>query len=201
MMRTTVSRALLAGAAVTAALMLSACGGDSSGSGTHHGGGAATSNASAAAAGFNDADVAFAQHMIEHHRQAVEMAALAGDRAGDPQVKELARTIAAAQQPEIDTMSGWLGSWGVPASAPAVDHGSMPGMMSEADLKSLAAAEGAAFDKQFLSMMIKHHEGAIVMAGQEAAEGSAAPAKALAGRIVADQRAEIRTMRGLLDKL
>ena len=201
MMRTSVLRALLAATAATASLALSGCGGDSAGSGTHHGGGSATANASAAAAGFNDADIAFAQHMIEHHRQAVEMADLAGGRAADARVKELAGKIKAAQQPEIDTMSGWLTAWGMPASAPAMDHGSMPGMMSDADMTTLAGAKGAAFDKQFLTMMISHHEGAIEMAGQEAAQGSSAEAKALAARIVTDQRAEIATMRSLLGGL
>ena len=199
MMRTSVLRGFVAAAA---SLVLSGCGGDSSGSdgGTHHGGGAATASAPAGAAGFNDADVAFAHHMIEHHRQAVAMARLAATRASDAGVKELAGSIEAAQQPEIDTMSGWLTAWGVPASAPAVDHGSMPGMMSDADMTTLAAARGAAFDEQFLAMMIKHHEGAIAMAGEEAAQGSSAEAKALAARIVTGQRAEIATMRGLLGK-
>ena len=73
-------------------------------------------------------------------------------------------------------------------------------MMSDADMTTLAAARGAAFDEQFLAMMIKHHEGAIAMAGEEAAQGSSAEAKALAARIVTDQRAEIATMRGLLAK-
>ncbi|MEV6598624.1 DUF305 domain-containing protein [Actinoplanes sp. NPDC051346] len=205
-------RGLLAGAAVTATLVLSGCGGDgkSSGSGMNHGGMSATSNApasaSAGAAVSNDADVTFAQAMIEHHRQAIEMAAMADGRAADAEVKDLATKIRAAQQPEIDTMTQWLTAWGKPAAMPSMgghgtDHSSMPGMMSEKDMAKLMDAKGAAFDKQFLTMMIAHHEGAIEMGQQQAAQGSNADAKALAQKIVTDQQAEIATMKKVLERL
>nr|WP_231956835.1 MULTISPECIES: DUF305 domain-containing protein [unclassified Actinoplanes] len=218
-------RSLLAGAAVTASLMLSACGGDdtSSDSGMNHGGMTPTATASAqAAATFNDADVMFASMMIPHHQQAVEMAALADGRAASAEVKNLAAKIKSAQQPEIDTMNQWLTAWGHPMPAmaasgmpgmdasampgmsasamPGMDHGAMPGAMSQADMDKLAKAKGAAFDKQFLAMMISHHEGAITMAQQEVAQGSSPDAKALAQKIVTDQQAEIVTMKGLLSK-
>ncbi|AEV84330.1 copper resistance protein [Actinoplanes sp. SE50] len=209
-------RGLLAGAAVTATLVLSACGGNdtSSDSGMNHGGMPTTTTASAAAtATFNDADVMFASMMIPHHQQAVEMAALADGRAASSEVKDLAAKIKAAQQPEIDTMTQWLSAWGHPmpmsssgmpgmdASAmPGMDHGAMPGAMSPADMGALGKAKGAAFDKQFLTMMISHHEGAVSMAEQEVAQGSNAGAKALAEKIIAAQQAEITTMKGLLSK-
>lgn len=100
-------RVLLGGATATALLALSACGGDdmSSGSGMDHGS-ATTPSASAGAAAFNDADVMFAQMMIPHHREAVEMAEMAETRAADAEVKSLAGKIEQAQQPEIDTMTG-----------------------------------------------------------------------------------------------
>jgi uncharacterized protein (DUF305 family) len=194
-------RGLLAGAAVTATLVLAGCGGDdSSGSGMDHGGMGKPTAAAASAAAFNDADVAFAQGMIPHHKQAVEMAQLADGRAADPAVGELAAKIEAAQQPEIDKLNGWLAAWGSPSAMPGMgmDHGAMPGMMSGADLGKLKAAKGAAFDKQFLTMMISHHEGAITMAQQETAQGSDAEAKALAAKIITDQQAEIVTMKQLL---
>ncbi|MEV4705432.1 DUF305 domain-containing protein [Actinoplanes sp. NPDC049316] len=201
-------RGLLAGAAVTATLVLSACGGDnsSSGSGMNHGGMTATSGAPASAATFNDADVTFAQSMIEHHKQAIEMAAMADGRAADAEVKELATKVQAAQQPEIDTMNQWLTAWGKPAVMPSMsghgtDHASMPGMMSEQDMAKLMDAKGASFDKQFLTMMIAHHEGAIEMAQQEVAQGSNPDAKTLAQKIVADQQAEIATMKKILERL
>jgi uncharacterized protein (DUF305 family) len=80
-----------------------------------------------------------------------------------------------------------------------MDHTGMgSGMMSEADMDSLKKASGAGFDAMFLTMMIKHHEGAITMAKDEQAKGAYAPAKTLAGSIITGQTAEITTMRGLL---
>ena len=206
---TVLRRGLLAGAAVAAAVLLSACGGDdsSAGSGMDHGGMTPSAAASASAGTFNDADVMFAQSMIEHHKQAIEMASMAAGRAADAQVKELAGKIKAAQQPEIDTMNEWLTAWGKPMAMPSMsmgtgmEHGSMPGMMSDADMTKLMGATGTAFDKQFLTMMIKHHEGAIEMAKQETAQGSNPDAKALAQKIVTDQQAEITTMNGILARL
>ncbi|MEU4621985.1 DUF305 domain-containing protein [Actinoplanes sp. NPDC023801] len=200
---------LLAGAAVTATLVLSACGGHSSpGTGMNHGTSTASASVAAPVAGtFNDADVTFAESMIPHHQQAVQMAAMAAGRAGDAGVTELASKIRAAQQPEIDTMTGWLTAWGRPVPEPhmsmgsGMDHGSMPGMMTDADMAELMDAKGAAFDKQFLTMMISHHEGAIEMAQREVAQGSNAEAKALAQKIITDQQAEIATMRTILGRL
>ena len=68
-------------------------------------------SASSSTKDFNKTDVGFAQDMIPHHRQAVAMADLAETRASDPKVKKLAAQIAGAQDPEIDTMTGWLKDW------------------------------------------------------------------------------------------
>ncbi|NES14794.1 MULTISPECIES: DUF305 domain-containing protein [Micromonospora] len=208
--RTLARRAALAGATVTAALVLAACGGDHSTSGSGRdvpGMGGTGTPAPGASASFGDADVMFAQMMIPHHQQAVQMAELAESRAADPELKRLAAQIKGAQAPEITTMSGWLTAWGRPvpsASAghgmPEMDHG-MPGMMSDADMTKLAAASGTDFDRQFLTMMIAHHEGAITMAKDELAQGANPDAKALAQRIVAAQQGEIDTMRKMLDRL
>jgi uncharacterized protein (DUF305 family) len=206
MSRTLLRRALLAGAATVTLFAMSACGGGDHAATGLPGHGSTTGPAGSAApgAGFNDADVAFAQHMIAHHRQAVEMATLADTRAANAQVKKLATKIKAAQDPEITTMTGWLSAWGKPAPAAdahGTEHQSMPGMMSEADMTKLTDATGAAFDKQFLTMMIAHHEGAITMANEEAAQGSNPDAKALATKIVADQQEEIATIKDLLTKV
>jgi uncharacterized protein (DUF305 family) len=109
-------RGLLAGAAVTAALVLSACGSSDSPSIGHGAMTTAPSNAAAGAATFNDADVAFAQHIIGHHQQAIQMAALADSRADGADVKELAAKIKAAQQPERG--HPWQGA-GIRTPAPA----------------------------------------------------------------------------------
>lgn len=157
----------------------------------------------ASAGSFNDADVSFAQAMIPHHRQAVEMAKLAQKQASAPEVKQLADKIEGAQGPEIDTMSLWLTSWGkkVPSdSMSGMGHsgGGMPGMMSGADMKNLGAATGPEFDRMFLTMMMSHHSGAIEMAKTEQKDGKNSDAVALAKKIEADQSAEIADMKKLL---
>lgn len=163
-------------------------------------------NSGASGAKFNDQDVTFAQGMIPHHRQAVEMATLADTRATSPQVKELATAIQGAQDPEIMKMEGWLKDWNKPVAGngmSGMDHGStggdsMAGMMSDGDMKSLEGASGTEFDMMFLTMMIKHHEGAITMAETELADGSNTEAVALAQTIIAAQTGEIATMKDLL---
>ena len=153
-------------------------------------------------AAFNEADVSFAQDMIPHHRQATEMADMAESRAQDSDVRELASKITAAQQPEIDLMSGWLESWGeeVPEEEMSgMDHSDgMPGMMSSEDMAALEKSSGDEFDQMFLTMMIEHHEGAIEMAKTEEEQGKYKDATTLARKIQKDQAAEIRTMEALL---
>ncbi len=151
----------------------------------------------------NDADVTFAQLMIPHHSQAVEMARLAGDRAQDPEVKELATRIEGAQEPEIEQMQGWLEAWGEDPEARVMDgmkHGGA-GMMTDEDMSQLEAATGAEFDAMFLEMMILHHNGAVEMAETELAEGQFPEALELASAIEVAQEAEIGEMQQLLEDL
>ena len=200
-------RILLAGAAGIAVLTLAAgCGGNGGDNGSmagmdHSGGGMATA-APSASAGFNDADVTFAQDMIPHHQQAVQMAQMAAGRASDPQIKQLAGQIKAAQDPEIQTMTGWLGVWGKPMMPSGGHEGmAMPGMMSQADMDKLMAAKGTAFDRMFAQMMIAHHNGAIQMARTEQASGMSPETKKLAGAVVATQTAEVTKLQQILDRL
>jgi uncharacterized protein (DUF305 family) len=199
--------ALLAGAA-TVALALTSCS-----SGGHDMGGMPGMSGAATASshlpgGVNNADVMFAQMMIPHHRQAVQMADLAATRAADPQLKTLAAQIKAAQDPEITTMTGWLTTWGQPtamasgSTMPGMDMSAgATGMMSEQDMAKLAASKGVDFDRLFARMMIAHHQGAIQMAQDEQTNGANADAKALAGRIVTSQQAEVDTLQKILDRL
>lgn len=194
----------LAGAAlvVAATLTLGACGGHdmSSMSGTE-GSDSSPSSSSDGTADFNDADVTFATDMIAHHRQAVEMAELAETRAESPEVKDLATQIMDAQDPEIETMAGWLTSWGepVPEDMSGMDmSSSMPGMMSQDEMTSLENTTGAEFDQMFLAMMVEHHQGAIEMAKSEQSDGLFPDAIALAKQIETAQTDEITTMQALL---
>lgn len=202
----TLTRTLSGAAAVAVALVLTltACADDAGTGAADTPAGASTS---AVAAEHGDADVQFAQQMIVHHRGAVAMAELAADRTQTPEVLDLAERIAAAQGPEIETMTGWLEAWD--AEVPAdddmagmdhggMDHGSMPGMMSDEQMERLGQTEGAAFDEAFLTMMIEHHQGAITMSQDEVDDGENADARALAERIIEDQTAEIAEMTRLL---
>ncbi|MFD5768540.1 DUF305 domain-containing protein [Streptomyces sp. NPDC127049] len=201
--RNRTARALgLTGAVAAAALLLAACGEDGSMSGMDHGGKTASASASAAPSAtgsFNDADVMFAQMMIPHHEQALEMAKLADGRAEDAGIKQIVAAVEQAQDPEIRKMRAWLKGWGRPESAGA-GH-SMAGMMSEQDMKKLADAKGKDFDRAFAELMIAHHEGAVKMARDEQKDGGNAEAKALAGEVVRAQTAEITELRKILDRL
>ena len=199
---------LLSGAFLAGALVLTGCSADSVASHMDStGGGRAESTGTSAGedAAFNDADVTFAQRMIPHHQQAVQMAQMARERAADARVLELARRIEAAQQPEIDALAGWLEEWGVEDSGTGgMDHGGMDhggGMMSEDDMDALMAASGAEFDRLFLQQMIVHHAGAVDMATTESAEGQNTGAVAMAGTIRDTQNAEIGEMNQLLTDL
>jgi len=157
---------------------------------------------STTAAEHNDADVAFAKDMVPHHEQAVEMSDMALQKAENVKVKELATRIKAAQGPEIKQMKGWLKDWGESADDMG-DHSGMPGMdmngmMTDAEMKELGAASGAAFDKLFLEGMIRHHEGAVTMSQDELAKGKFPEAKTLAQQIIDSQNAEIAEMKALL---
>jgi uncharacterized protein (DUF305 family) len=200
-MNHTLLRRILLPGAVLAALALAGCGGDDMG-GMDPGSTAGTPSTAVSggsSATFNDADVSFAQNMIVHHQQAVEMADLAATRAANAQVKALAAQIKAAQQPEIDKMTAWLTAWGKP-TVPAGGHDghSMPGMMSAQDMDKLKAGGGAAFDKQFAQMMIDHHTGAIEMAREVQKNGSNPEVKTLAAAIEKTQQAEIEALKKLL---
>jgi uncharacterized protein (DUF305 family) len=211
MNRTTARRAGLTGALLAGALGLAGCSDNSV-----HGAmsdmsesAPASSSASASDAGaeFNDSDVAFAQGMLPHHQQAVEMAQLAADGAAHFDVKDLAARVEAAQAPEIETLSGWLDDWGSEATGSTgmdhgeMGHGAMGGMMTTEDMESLANASGAEFDRMFLEMMIAHHSGAVQMAESEIAGGQNPNAIAMAEAIRETQNAEIAQMQTLLDKL
>ncbi|MGW0751147.1 DUF305 domain-containing protein [Streptomyces sp. NPDC002587] len=198
-----IRRATAVAATATAALVLAACGGNDTGS-AHNGHNAASPSASAPAqqGDHNAADVAFAQGMIPHHRQAIEMADLAATRTESADVKKLAGEIKKAQDPEIKTLSGWLTSWGEQVPAEGGGHGAhdMSGMMSAEEMKQLESSSGKAFDTAFLTMMVKHHEGAVAMAKTEQSDGTAQPAKDMAGAIITSQSAEIAQMNTLLGK-
>lgn len=205
--RRLVRRTALVVTAGAATLVLAAC---SSGGGHDMGSmnsdSSPSATASAKAGDHNDQDVSFATEMIQHHRQAVDMAELAADRASSRDVKDLATKIKGAQDPEIKTMSGWLTSWGeeVPADMSGMEghdmSSGMPGMMSSEDMDKLEKASGTEFDKMFLEMMVEHHTGAVEMAKAEKSDGKHGPATKLADDVITAQTAEIEQMNKMLGK-
>ncbi|CAN5452787.1 hypothetical protein BH18ACT3_BH18ACT3_27710 [soil metagenome] len=159
---------------------------------------------SSVAAEFNDADVEFARGMIPHHRQAVEMAAIALDPSVEAgaDVQDLATRIEEAQDPEIELMTGFLAAWGQDASgetAGSQGMDEMDGMMTDEEMQSLADLRGNEFDRTWMEMMTEHHEGAIAMAEIEISDGDNPDAMALAEQITDAQQAEIDEMRTLLE--
>ena len=207
-------RAILIGAGAAAALVISAgCSGSESGP-EQSGGGSSSATAESSSQDHNDADVMFAQHMIPHHQQAIEMSDVVLAKKGiDPRVTDLATEIKAAQGPEIKQMQDWLGQWGNPPMPPMATEeghgghdmegmsGDGMGMMSDEEMTALNNAMGVEVSRLFLTGMITHHEGAIAMAQTEIEDGKFAPAVELARAIVKSQQAEIDTMKGILETL
>jgi uncharacterized protein (DUF305 family) len=189
----TAHRFTLAAVALVATAALAACGSDEEEPASN----APASEQAGEQEEHNDADVSFAQGMIPHHRQAVEMAGLADDRAASAEVTDLANRIEEAQGPEIETLTGWLEGWG--EEVPAEGHASHEGHEGQdMEIAELEGASGEAFDALFMEMMIEHHEGAVAMAETEQAEGAYGPAREMAQDIIISQSAEIDEMNTLL---
>ena len=172
----------------------------------------------------NDADIMFAQMMIPHHQQAVEMSETLLAKEGIPaQVVEFAQGVIDAQGPEIDRMNAMLEAWdqqpvtdsggmGTMDEMGGMDHGEMggmdhgemggmSGMMSQEDMTALEDAQGTEAARLYLEQMTAHHEGAVDMAREEVADGQNPHAITLAEQVISDQEAEISQMKQMLTDL
>ncbi len=205
----------LSTAAIAVAIALTGCSSEEEAGnmpGMDHGAAARSTSPAqpASASDHNKADTMFAQMMIPHHQQAVEMSlSMLEKKDLDPRVTALAVQIKDAQAPEIEKMTSWLQQWGEPVSHEAAGnhlsgHGGgghhadgMDGMMSPEQLAALKAATGTEASKTFLTQMIAHHEGAVTMARKETTDGANPEAVALAKAIISAQEAEIQTMKDL----
>ena len=146
--------------------------------------------------GFSGTDIMFAQMMIPHHQQAVDMSTLAETHTTNPEILALAKQIKDAQAPEIKQMTAWIESSGA-----GMDMGhdmGMGGMLTEEQMAALENAQGAAFDKLYLEGMIGHHQGALQMA-KMIENSDNAEAKELAANIIQSQSAEIDKMKQMLE--
>ena len=180
----------LAGAISLAGCTINLGGNDSNGM---MDGGMMGNNKSASA--FSGTDIMFAQMMIPHHQQAVDMSTLAETHTTNPEILALAKQIKDAQAPEIKQMTAWIESSGA-----GMDMGhdmGMGGMLTEEQMTALGKAQGAEFDKLYLEGMIGHHQGALQMA-KMIEDSNNAEAKTLAANIVKSQSAEIEKMKQML---
>jgi uncharacterized protein (DUF305 family) len=157
------------------------------------------------------ADVAFMQHMIHHHWQAVLMTKWAPRRSPGPDVPLMAKRMEISQEAEIELMQGWLRERGVKPNEPGDhsghDHGTgeglPPGMLTSGQLGRLYNTKGRAFDRLFLRYMTHHHRGALQMVQQLQADGGGAEPElsAFTRHVEADQGIEIARMQDLLAEL
>ena len=142
----------------------------------------------------------FAEMMIPHHQQAVDMSDLALKKSTNPKILDLAQRIKSAQSSEIIQMQSWLG--GKEAKSMMSDHSghSMGGMLTDEEFSKLESSSGVTFDTLFLEGMIVHHEGAIDMA-QMIKETTTQEVNAFGLNVVEVQLAEIREMKDILESL
>ena len=191
-------RRLRIGLLAAALALLSVFGGCSVGAG------GSADPSSAGGQTFNKADVKFAQTMIPHHEQAIEMSDIVLAKSGvDPEVTKLAQQIKEAQGPQLTTMTGLLTAWNqplIPDHGAEADehHWAAEGMLTPERMQELSAADGPAGQQLFLEGMIEHHKGALTMVQDELDNGENPDALKLAQAIKDGQTAEITTMENLL---
>lgn len=182
-----------AAAALTIGLAVAGC---SAGSDQPAGTSATPSTNSSA---HNTQDVMFAQMMLPHHEQAVEMSDVLLDKGDgvDADVAALAEQITDEQRPEITTLTGWLEDWGADSAMSGMDH-STSGMMSESDMTALDRASAEDAGTLYLRQMVEHHTSAVDMARTEVDSGRNTDAVALAESIVSSQTDQIAQMQRML---
>ena len=141
---------------------------------------------------YSSDDIAFAEMMIPHHEQAIEMSEIALLNTTNPDVLKLAQEIKDTQSPEIELMMSWTGG----KTSTHAGH-MMDGMLSQSELSDLRKEKDKEFDRLFLEGMIKHHEGAIEMA-QDVAASKNKDVADLSASIISAQELEIAKMKELL---
>jgi uncharacterized protein (DUF305 family) len=198
-------RRVFAAAVSVAVLLLLGCSDQSSGGG----GGAVPNEAlSGVPVDVNQEDVHFARLMAPHHDQAVSMCemVLSKERGVQPEVRDLAEQIKKVRESQLATLDGWVQSWDPggdlePAEDENAPHHGGHGLMSEGQMQDLDLADGPAGQRLFLEGMIRHHEGAVVIAEAEVTSGSHPGAVELAKEIVATQTTEVAAMQQILTRL
>jgi uncharacterized protein (DUF305 family) len=159
-------------------------------------------------AAYSAADVAFAQNMIPHHEQALEMIALIDKRSQSPDVPKIAERMQVSQRTEIGLLEDWLTARDEEVPSGQHHHGAhheqlMPGMLTDAEMEQLTDSRGRVFDRLFVQYMIRHHEGAMIMVEDLLASGNGQEPNLfqIAQQISSDQAIEIARMKQLLIQL
>jgi uncharacterized protein (DUF305 family) len=183
-MTSTAMRVFAAVGAVVTAVTLSSCGGTPG-----------FADAPPAAV-HNGDDVMFAQRMIPHHQQAVEMAAMVPSHTNNPTMRVMAIHISTDQRAEINILADLLKQWAAPVFVPGAM--SMEGMVDDATMNRLPSLSGAEFDTAWITAMIGHHQGAVSMAQAELAHGLSPDAAKMARLIIVAQQREISYMTDLI---
>ncbi len=188
-------------------LALSGCSGEQPTADASHAGSHLSSHevvpAPPESADWNAADAGYLTMMVAHHRQALDLAELAETRAANRQVLAIARSIEQGQSREILAMVAWLVRHDLPEPtlddlAHLHDLDGMQGMLTAAQVDALAAADGAEFDRQFLTGMIAHHRGAVAMADALLGTGEDVRVREMATEVIATQNGEISRLAALL---
>ena len=153
-----------------------------------------------AAPGDGSAQVRFMREMIQHHSQAIDMAIRIRDRSADADLRAVALDMTLAQQDQIGQMRGWMTQWNVKWAGQAMtaQHAREMGMATPQDVAGLSERPVADAERDFLRLMIRHHQGALTMTRDFLEQDLPAPAEALARQIAAAQGSEIRLMTDLL---
>lgn len=147
------------------------------------------------------AEVIFARGMAAHHLQAVEMAFILRERSEDEELRRLALDIFTSQQVQVGQMQGWLAAWSQPLSSPqSGSHGEMMGMATPEQLNQLKNLPVAEAEVTFLQLMIRHHQGGVIMAQEALAQTNRPEVVRLATAIVEAQESEIDYMQRLLEQ-
>ena len=148
-------------------------------------------------------EVTFARDMTAHHQQAVEMAFILRERSLDEELRRFALDILLTQQAQIGQMQGWLAAWGQLLSGPQPvmgGHSGMMGMASQEQVNELQTLPVAEAETAFLQLMIRHHQGGVIMAQEALRQSDRPEVVRLATAIVNGQQSEIDYMQGLLEQ-
>jgi uncharacterized protein (DUF305 family) len=162
----------------------------------------------------DSAEAGFARDMATHHSQAVDMSFVVRDKSSDQDLRTLAADIIVTQSTQRGVFMGWLQQWGLPQASARPRMAWMPdhthvaratdgavlmhGMASDAELRSLGEANGVDAEIRFLQLMIRHHEGGIVMARALLALSDRRELVQIAKSVEDGQGAEIAQMRSML---